>query len=407
MGAVDFRIEHRQAGSRARSGVLRTPHGDVRTPAFMVVGTQAAVKGVTPWELRELGAQIVLANTYHLYLRPGAELVAELGGLQQFMAWDGPTITDSGGYQVFSLGFGLEHGVGKVVGTFPEERPREDGGGKPRRTRGQPARLTRVDEDGVTFTSHIDGSRHRLTPEDSIRVQELLGADIILAFDEPTSPLHDEQYTGQALGRTHRWARRCLEGKKRDDQALFGIVQGGAYQRLREKSAAFIAGLPFEGFAVGGSLGKSKADMHAVLDWTVPALPDNKPRHLLGIGEPEDLFECVERGIDLFDCVAPTRHARHGVLYTRDGKLNITNLAYREDARPIDETCGCYACQGFSRAYLRHLFAADELLGYTLASIHNLYTLVHLVDGIREAVERGELADFKREWLGRYVASDG
>ena len=404
MASIEFQVQQRLPGSRARTGLLGTPHGEIRTPAFMVVGTQAAVKGVTPWELRELGAQIVLANTYHLYLRPGAELVAELGGLHRFMAWDGPMITDSGGYQVLSLGFGLEHGVGKVVGMFPEERPGEAAGPKPRRRRGQPARLTRVDEDGVTFTSHVDGSRHRLTPEDSIRVQELLGADIILAFDEPTSPLHDQQYTAQALARTHRWARRCLEARTRTDQALFGIVQGGAYQRLREKSAAFIAALPFDGFAVGGSLGKSKADMHAVLDWTIPALPDEKPRHLLGIGEPEDLFACIERGIDLFDCVAPTRHARHGRLYTRSGTLNITNLPYRDDPEPIDPACACYTCAGFSRAYLRHLFLADELLAYTLASIHNLYTLVHLVDEIRASIERADYVEFKRGWLGKYAA---
>jgi tRNA-guanine family transglycosylase len=231
MAAISFRIEHHLAGRAGRTGRLVTPHGEVRTPAFMVVGTQAAVKGVTPWELRDLGAQIVLANTYHLYLRPGSELVAELGGLHRFMAWDGPLITDSGGYQVFSLGFGLEHGVGKIVGMFPDESPRP--GEKSRRNRGQPARLTRVDEDGVTFTSHLDGSRHRLTPEDSIRVQEQLGADLVLAFDEPTSPLHDEQYTAQALGRTHRWAQRSLEAHRRADQALVGIVQGGAFQRLR------------------------------------------------------------------------------------------------------------------------------------------------------------------------------
>jgi queuine tRNA-ribosyltransferase/7-cyano-7-deazaguanine tRNA-ribosyltransferase len=397
---ITFEIEHRQSGSRARTGRLRTPHGEVLTPAFMVVGTQAAVKGVAPWELRELGAQIVLANTYHLYLRPGSELVAELGGLHRFMSWDGPLITDSGGYQVFSLGFGLEHGVGKLVGMFPDEEPRA--GERPRRRRGQPARLTRVDEDGVSFTSHIDGSRHRLTPEDSIRIQEQLGADIILAFDEPTSPLHDEAYTAQALERTHRWAQRCLEAHK-GDQALLGIVQGGAFQRLREQSAAFIAGVPFEGFAIGGSLGRSKADMHAVLDWSVPALPDERPRHLLGIGEPEDLFECIERGIDLFDCVAPTRYARHGVLYTAVGKLNITNSAYAADPEPIQAGCDCYTCANFSRAYLRHLFVADELLAYTLASLHNLHFIVGLVRTMREAIEQGRFGELKRDWLAMYA----
>jgi tRNA-guanine transglycosylase len=286
---------------------------------------------------------------------------------------------------------------------FPDEQPRA--GERPRRQRGQPARLTRVDEDGVTFTSHIDGSRHRLTPEDSIRVQEQLGADIILAFDEPTSPLHDEAYTAQALGRTHRWARRSLDAHTRGDQALFGIVQGGAFQALREESAQFIGTLPFAGFAIGGSLGRSKADMHQVLDWSLPALPEEKPRHLLGIGEPEDLFACIERGIDLFDCVAPTRHARHGVLYTSSGKLSITRLEFRADPSPIEAGCPCYTCTTFSRAYLRHLFLADELLAYTLASIHNLYLIVNLVKSIREAIGNDRYVEFRDTWLRRYRRS--
>ena len=400
--AFSFAVERRLPGGPARTGRLRTPHGEVLTPAFMVVGTQAAVKGVTPWELGDLGAQIVLANTYHLLLRPGPELVAELGGLHRFMAWDGPTITDSGGYQVFSLGFGLEHGVGKLVGMFPDEAPRP--GERPRKQRGQPARLTRIDQDGVTFTSHVDGSRQRLTPEESIRVQELLGADIILAFDEPTSPLHDEAYTAQALERSHRWAERCLAARRRTDQALFGIVQGGAFHGPRSASAAFIGGLPFEGFAIGGSLVKSKAEMRAVLDWSIPALPDARPRHLLGIGEPEDLFDGVERGIDLFDCVAPTRYARRGVLYTRAGKLTVINAAYRLDPAPIEPGCGCYTCRNFSRAYLRHLFLADELLAYTLASIHNLDLIVRLVGQMRTAIEQGTFSAFKAAWLSEYLA---
>jgi len=397
-----FEIEHAGPTSRARTGRLTTPHGEVETPAFMVVGTQAAVKGVAPWELRELGAQIVLANTYHLYLRPGADLVAQLGGLHRFMGWDGPLITDSGGYQVFSLGFGLEHGVGKLVGTFPDEaRPP----GQRARARGQPARLTKVDENGVDFTSHIDGSTHRLTAEDSIRVQEQLGADIILAFDEPTSPLHDERYTAQALGRTHRWVRRSLEARSRSDQALFGIVQGGAFEALRRESAEYIGGLPFDGFAIGGSLGKSKADMHAVLDWTILALAAERPRHLLGIGEPEDLFACIERGIDLFDCVAPTPFARHGVLYTQHGKLNITNAVYRADGSPVEADCPCYTCTNFTRAYLRHLLLANELLAYTLLSIHNLHLVVNLVKAIRDSLRGGDYVEFKREWLSRYAAA--
>jgi queuine tRNA-ribosyltransferase len=378
--------------------VLRTPHGSIDTPFFCVVGTAGSVKGVTPAELRDLRADVLLANTYHLSLRPGADTIRELGGLHRFMAWDGPIVTDSGGFQVFSLGFGLEHGVGKQIGMFPGEDA-------PRRA-GQAARLVRVDEHGATFTSHIDGSKQRLTPESSIAVQEALGADIILAFDEPTSPLHDADYTRQAMERTHRWAERCMAARRRSDQALYGIVQGGAFEDLRTASARFIASLPFEGAAIGGSLGKSKADMHAVLDWSIPHLPERWPRHLLGIGEPEDLFSCVERGIDQFDCVAPTRLGRHGQVYTPDGRLHLTRPELKEDARPIQADCGCYTCRtGFSRGYIRHLFAANELLGYTLASLHNLYFIQDLMRQIRAAIRADELSDLRDAFLGRYGAA--
>jgi tRNA-guanine transglycosylase len=378
---------------------LHTPHGSVETPFLAVVGTAGAVKGVTPAELHQMGAQVLLANTYHLYLRPGSDIVAGLGGLHRFTGWGGPLITDSGGYQVFSLGFGLEHGVGKQIGMFPAEGDVE---GRPR-PRGQAARLVRVDDDGATFTSHIDGSRHRLTPEDSIAVQEALGADIILAFDEPTSPLHDAAYTGAAMQRTHAWAQRCLAARPRADQALYGIVQGGAFESLRRASAEFIGGLPFDGVAIGGSLGKSKADMHAVIDWSVAALPEAWPRHLLGIGEPEDLFACVERGIDQFDCVAPTRLARHGVLYTPTGKLSIVSADLREDPSPIQTDCGCYTCtSGFSRGYLRHLFAARELLAYTLASLHNLFFVLDLLRKMRAAIAADGLHDLREEFSSRY-----
>ncbi len=374
---------------------MHTPHGTIETPFFCVVGTAGTVKGVTPAELRELGAEVLLANTYHLFLRPGADTVRQLGGLHQFMAWDGPIVTDSGGYQVFSLGFGLEHGVGKQIGTFPGE----DTG----RQRGQQARLVKVDGDGATFTSHIDGSRQRLTPETSTQVQEALGADIVLAFDEPTSPLHDTGYTRQAMERTHGWATRCLDARTRDDQALYGIVQGGAFGDLRSASARFIGGLPFDGVAIGGSLGKSKTDMHAVLDWSMPELPEHWPRHLLGIGEPEDLFACVERGIDQFDCVAPTRLARHGQLYTSMGRLIIQHPEFREDPSPIEVGCACYTCSsGFSRAYLRHLFVAGELLAYTLASLHNLHFVLDLMRQIRRAVRADALPELQRQFLERY-----
>jgi tRNA-guanine transglycosylase len=399
---VSLDVTHEARDSRARAGVLRTAHGVVETPFFCVVGTAGSVKGVTPAELRGLSAKVLLANTYHLYLRPGAETVRDLGGLHRFMAWDGPILTDSGGFQVFSLGFGLEHGVGKQIGMFPgEDAP------SPRRQRGQAARLVRVDEDGATFTSHIDGSRQRLTPESSIAVQEALGADIVLAFDEPTSPLHDAEYTQEAMERTHRWAERCIRARARSDQALYGIVQGGAFEALRTRSASFIGGLPFEGAAIGGSLGKSKADMLSVLDWSISQLPPAWPRHLLGIGEPEDLLSCVERGIDQFDCVAPTRLGRHGQVYTPSGKVILTRPEHREDAQPIQAGCGCYTCQtGFSRGYIHHLFAANELLAYTLTSLHNLYFILDLMRRIRLAIRAGELTALRDEFLSRYGAAN-
>ena len=395
MSGFGFRLEARLSGGMARAGVLTTPHGEVHTPVFMPVGTLATVKSLTPDDLLQLGAEIILANTYHPYLRPGPDLVAALGGLHGFMAWPRPILTDSGGYQVFSLGFALEHGVGKIAKTFPGQRA-----APPK----QPirARLTRVDDDGVTFVSHVDGSTHRLTPEVSIEVQEKLGADVILAFDECTSPLSSYEYTRQAMERTHRWALRCLDARRRPDQALFGIVQGGAYRDLREESARFVGGLPFQGFAIGGSLGRSKADMHHVLEWVTPLVPEDRPRHLLGIGEPEDLFECVERGVDMFDCVAPTRLGRHGVLYTSDGRLSIRNAACRADSQPPEPGCQCYTCRHFSRAYLRHLFVAEELLGYRLATIHNLHFILSLVQSIRQSICDGTLRDLKAAFLAHY-----
>ncbi len=402
MAPVVLDVEHESPRSRARAGVLRTPHGEVETPFFCVVGTAGAVKGVTPDELREMGAKVLLANTYHLHLRPGQETVRNLGGLHRFMAWDGPIVTDSGGFQVFSLGFGLEHGVGKQVGMFPDESPAQPDEQR-RRGRGQPARLMHVDDDGVTFASHVDGSRHRLTPELSIEIQEALGSDIALAFDEPTSPFHDEKYTARAMERTHAWARRCLEARSQSDQALYGIVQGGAYPELRAASARFIAGQPFDGVAIGGSLGKSKRDMYEVLERTVPLLPERWPRHMLGIGEPEDVLACIERGVDQLDCVTPTRLARHGVAYTVRGKLDLTGHELRDETAPIAQACGCYTCETrFSRGYLRHLFAAGELLAYTLVSIHNLHFLLKLVRDARSAIASDAFSDFRDEFLAAY-----
>ncbi|MBI3733866.1 MAG: tRNA guanosine(34) transglycosylase Tgt, partial [Chloroflexi bacterium] len=330
-----FDILSRDPHSRARAGVIQTAHGAIETPVFMPVGTQATVKTMTTDDLKATGAQIILGNTYHLYLRPGAEVIAEFGGLHGFMGWDRPIMTDSGGFQVFSLGSALRDGVGKIGDIFPDEDPR-----RVERPAGEP--LTRIDEEGVTFKSHLDGSTHRLTPQSSIKIQALLGADFILAFDECTSPLDDFAYTRQAMERTHRWAARSWDAfmqYRRPYQTLFGIVQGGAYRPLREDSAAFISSLPFAAYSIGGSLGKSKQEMHEILEWTMPLLPDDKPRHLLGIGELDDIFEAIERGVDMFDCVSPTRWARNGSLLihpqansvspdekvSRRGRLNLYN----------------------------------------------------------------------------------
>jgi queuine tRNA-ribosyltransferase len=309
---------------------------------------------LTPAQLDELRASLVLANTYHLYLRPGDELVAEQGGLHQFMQWPHPMLTDSGGFQVFSL-----------------------------------AQTRKIDDDGVTFKSHIDGSTHRFTPEKSIQIQENLGADIIMAFDECSDP-NDHAYSKIAMDRTHRWAERCLKAHTRPDQALFGILQGGVDPDLRAASAQFISSLPFPGIAIGGlSVGETKDEMHATLDLVTPLLPENKPRYLMGVGTPEDLINGIARGIDIFDCVLPTRLARHNAAFSSEGRLNLTNATFAHDKRPIDESCTCYTCQAFTRAYLRHLIVAKEMLAGTLLSIHNLHALVQLVKGIRQMIIDG------------------
>ena len=365
MTAFAFELQARQ--DRARAGVMHTGHGSVPTPAFAPVGTQATVKALTPAQVEALGATIVLANTYHLYLRPGAERVAALGGLHAFMAWPHPILTDSGGFQVFSL-----------------------------------AQTRQVDADGVTFRSHLDGSEHRLTPETSIAIQENLGADIIMALDECPDP-HDRAYNEQALERTHAWAERSLQAKTRGDQALFGIVQGGIFPDLRERSARFVASLGFPGIAIGGlSVGETKAEMNAMLEVLDTLLPDDRPRYLMGVGSPEDLVEGVARGIDLFDCVLPTRMARNHSALTRLGRLNLRGAPYAEDRRPIDPACTCYTCQHFSRAYLRHLATAGEMLVATLLSIHNLHMLVALADDLRRSILAGRLPAFADEFRAAY-----
>ncbi len=406
--------------SRARTGVIQTAHGEIPTPAFMPVATQASVKALTPADLEDIGVQIIISNTYHLTLRPGAEQIAKLGGLHSFMDWTHPIVTDSGGFQVFSLGAAIRDGVGKIADIFPDEN---GSSANPKKTsrrslpvekdfeKGNPGRtpLCSIDADGVSFRSHLDGTLLRLTPERSIEIQHLLGADIILAFDECTSPLDSYEYTREALGRTHAWAARCLQQHsrtRRNYQSMFGIVQGGAYRDLREESAREVGSLPFEGLAIGGSLGKSKRDMHTILDWTIPLLPDEKPRHLLGIGELEDIVEGVARGIDLFDCAAPTRQARNGALLVSpertngsDPRINISNAGYADDLSPVDPECDCYGCQHFSRAYLHHLQRARELAYYRVASIHNVRFMMRFMSNLREAIASGQFAEFRTRFV--------
>jgi len=362
-----FEFDIKAKTSRARAGVFHTPHGDLETPVFAPVGTQATVKTLTPAQLDELGASLILSNTYHLYLRPGDELIREQKGLHEFMQWPGPLLTDSGGYQVFSL-----------------------------------AQTRKIDDEGVTFKSHIDGSSHRFTPEKSIQIQENLGADIIMAFDECSDP-NDHDYSKIAMDRTHRWAERCLTAKTRADQALFGIIQGGVNPDLRTESAQFIASLPFPGIAIGGlSVGETKEEMLSMLDVVTPLLPENKPRYLMGVGTPEDLINAIARGVDIFDCVLPTRLARHNAAFSSEGRLNLMNAAFARDPRPIDETCDCYTCRTFTRAYLRHLIGAKELLAGTLLSIHNLHALIQLVKDIRESILDNTFNNNVPAWLSQW-----
>jgi queuine tRNA-ribosyltransferase len=365
-----FKFQRHAQDGRARTGVFSTPHGDIPTPIFAPVGTQATVKSITPAQLHEIGANLVLANTYHLYLRPGDDLVAEMGGLHDFMQWPNPMLTDSGGFQVFSLG-----GINKI------------------------------DDEGVTFKSHVDGSMHRLTPEKSIAIQENLGADIIMAFDECAEP-YDREYNELAMARTHAWAQRCIHAKTRDDQALFGIVQGGIFPDLREQSAEFIASLDLPGNAIGGlSVGETKEEMHKILEVVDPILPEDRPRYLMGVGTPEDLINGVRRGIDIFDCVLPTRLARHKAAFTSTGRINVSKAMYARDERPIEAGCGCYTCQNFSLAYLRHLISAKEMLAGTLLSIHNLHTLLQLTRDIRQAIIAGKFEHFAKNYLDQLSSS--
>lgn len=386
-----FRIVSTVPGSEARAGELVTPHGTVRTPAFVAVATRGTVRALGADDLLALGVEVLIANTYHLALRPGAERVAALGGLHGFSGWRGPWFTDSGGFQVFSLGAGKAHGVGKIASVFPGDASPKPGGES----------LVRLAEDGAHFRSVVDGSPVFLSPEEVIRLERLLGADVILPLDECTSPFHDHAYTKRAMERTHRWAERALRAFERTQglgpnsaQALWGIVQGGAYEDLRRASAKAIAGMGFPGFAIGGSLGRSKEDMLRVVEWTAEELPPERPRHLLGIGEVEDVLQAVARGVDTFDCAAPTRLARNGVLlaFGEAGfRLPIKNARFAEDGRPIEEGCDCPTCGRYSRAFLRHLLQAGEISYYRLATLHNVRFMVRLLARVREALLSGTL----------------
>lgn len=381
---LKFTVEAKDGKSRARAGRLALPHGVVETPIFMPVGTQATVKTLSPDELTDIGAQIILANTYHLYLRPGAEVIQKLGGLHLFMQWSRPILTDSGGFQVFSLGLGAKR-----------------------------EKLAEITDAGVWFKSHIDGSRHFLTPEESIRVQEKLGADIIMAFDECSPDSKDKMYAAEAVRRTEAWLLRCIDAWKQlcreKKQALFGIIQGGPFQSLRQDAAKFVADQNLSGIALGGeSISYNKEMIQAIPEWVVPLLPRDKPRYAMGVGEIDDILTQVERGIDMFDSVNATRLARNGTLLiapTAGGnaknrwRIIIANKRYRTDAKPIDAKCGCYSCRNFSRAYLHHLFKAKELLGLRLASIHNVYTMMELMRQARAAIYHSRFAQLQKEWM--------
>jgi queuine tRNA-ribosyltransferase len=386
-------------GTLARTGIIHTPHGDIKTPAFIVVGTKANVKAVLPEQVRAVGGQAVLANAYHLYLQPGHKLIEQAGGLAKFMNWHGPTFTDSGGFQVLSLGSGYK----KTLAMETDGLTVDDIIAPTK------VRQAFVDDDGVNFKSYLDGSQHRFTPEHSMQVQHGIGADICMAFDELTSLVDGYDYQVQSLRqRTHPWAERSLaemqrlrtERPERPYQALYGVIQGAQYEDLRKHAAAFMGGLPFDGYGIGGAIEKSK--LGDIVRWVNEILPENKPKHLLGISEPDDIFWAIEQGVDTFDCVSPTRVARNGAFYTYDGRKNIRGARYRTDFTPLLADCDCYTCQNYTIAYIQHLVKAKEILAATLMSIHNERFIVRLVDDIRASIEDGTFQTFRKAWLKRY-----
>ncbi len=402
MRALEFDITHRLDGTLARAGVIKTPHGDIQTPAFIVGGTKATVKTLNVEQVKALGGQSILANTYHLMLRPGADIVEQAGGLGRFMNYDGPTFTDSGGFQVFSLGVAYKKGIDAVAHTEK---------GDASLAKKSAEQLVKITEKGAHFRSHLDGQKLLMTPESSMELQHKIGADIHMAFDECPAPLADYDYLVEAVDRTHAWAERCLarhnelnvEHEERGEplQALYGVVQGARSEELRKKSASFLGERDFDGYGIGGVF--EPGEINSVVRWIDETLPEGKPRHLLGMGaQPADLFLGVEYGIDTFDCVAPTRQARNGSLYTYDGRINIRNQQYMTDFTPIDSECDCYACENYTRAYVNHLLRSDEMLGFTLASIHNERFVVTTVDRIRESIIDGTFFEYKKTFLERY-----
>jgi len=397
----NFKIIKKDKETKARLGILKTPHGIIHTPNIAIVATKGSIRGISFDLAKKFGGEIFMINTFHFFHNDRYKIVGKFGGLHKFLNINYPLMTDSGGFQVFSLGFGVEHGVGKVADIFPlETRINADFNADKRGLDKNRKSLVKIYEEGVEFVSPYDGKKLFLSPELSIKIQKILKADIIFAFDECTSPLSSYEYTKQAMKRTHKWALKCLdEFKVTKNQVMFGIVQGGEYEDLRKESARFINSLPFFGFGIGGSLGKSKKDIIKVLNWTIPLLDENKPRHLLGIGEVDDIFNSIEEGIDLFDCVIPTRWARHGTVFTFKGRLNLKSSKYLNDKKPIDLECKCLVCQKFSRAYICHLLKEKEIYGIMLLTEHNVFWILNLFKEIRKAIKENKFLDLKRKIL--------